>query len=398
MRNKLIIFTALTVTLSTGTVCLAAAPTAGAAGSTASISAAAEGTGSVTSQYSIIGDQTLNLDQVLGYIEKNNIQIKSKDQKILLYQRQYDRDSMNATLIKDSDTSEVNYPRGQYVNIKLQTDVIPKVDDQNIKDAKHDREDSLQNMKFTVEKQYMSALTCQDQINTIDAQIENVDQQIEQTKEKIEQGVLTSDALESLNVQKSQFQASLNTPESQLQQNLLSIKQAINMDLDSELTLTPAQKEYKKFDDGNIANRIESAVKNDYDIGKINNNLAILNIKEDIYKQYSYNDATGEVSTGLSIQDLQNSLADTELNLKLGLWNDYYNLKNLEDNVAVENAKVASAQANYDTILSKVKLGTEVQLQADSAKLALDSELVNLKNAQNDYMEAVQQFQYNLEN
>ncbi len=305
---------------------------------------------------------------------------------------------MNAALINNSGTTQVNYPRGQYAAIKLQTDVIPKLDEQNIKDAKHDRTDALQKLKFTLQQQYLSALACKDQINIINDQIENVDKQIEQTKIKIENGVLTQDTLQSLNVQKSQFQASLNTPKAQLQQNLLTIKQKINMDLDSNLTLLPTQKQYSKFDYGNIESKIDTAVKNNYNMEKINNNLEILKIKEAIYKQYSYNDDSGEVSTGLSIQDLENSLADTELNTKIGLWNSYYNIKNLEDNISLENVKVESAMANYNTILSKVKEGTAVQLQADSAQLSLKYEQVNLKNAQNNYMEAVDEFQYNLNN
>jgi hypothetical protein len=387
MKKRLSILVAMSLTLSINATCFAAAGTTTTSDSSNS-----------STVNSIVGDQALSLDDALSYLEKNSIEIKNKDQKILLYQKQFDRDNMNAALINNSGTSEVNYPRGQYAAIKLQTDVIPKLDEQNIKDAKYDRTDSLQKLKFTVQQQYLSALACQDQINIINDQIDNVDKQIEQTKIKIENGVLTQDALQSLNVQKSQFQASLNTPKAQLQQNLLTIKQKINMDLDSNLTLLPTQKQYSKFDYGNIESKIDTAVKNNYNMEKINNNLGILKIKEAIYKQYSYNDDSGEVSTGLSIQDLENSLADTELNTKIGLWNSYYNIKNLEDNISLENVKVESAMANYNTILSKVKEGTAVQLQADSAQLSLKYEQVNLKNAQNNYMEAVDEFQYNLNN
>ncbi|WP_446898505.1 TolC family protein [Clostridium sp. LBM24168] len=384
MKKRLNIIIGLALALSMNVTCFAAE---------SANSVQVSGSSSVSS---ITGKQTLRLNDVLGYIDKNNIKIKSADQKILLYQRQYDRDSMNAALIKDSDTSEVNYPKGQYVNIKLQTDVIPKSDEQSIKDAKYDRNDLLQTTKFQVEQKYMNALNCQDQINTINAQIENVDKQIEQIKIKIEQGVATNDALQSLNVQKSQLQASLNTPEAQYQEDLLGIKQAIDMDLDSDLVLVPTNKEYARFDDSSIQGKIDSSVSNSYVMGKMKNNLAILQIKEDIYKKYSYNDATGEVSTGLSIQDLENSISDTVLNSKIGLWNSYYNLKNLEDNISVENAKVASAQENYNTVLAKFKQGTAVQLDVESAKLSLDSEKINLKNAQDNYMVAAEQFEYDL--
>jgi hypothetical protein len=350
----------------------------------------------VPTTVSIIGSQTLSLDQVLSYIEKNNVKVKAADAKISLYQKQFDRDKMNAELINNSGTSEVNYPRGQYVTVKLQTDVLPKKDEQNINDAKNDRDTLLNDIKFDVEQKYMDALSCQDKIDIINKQIENVDNQISIMKAKIDQGVAISTQLNSLNVQKSQLMASLNAPKAQLEQDLLSIKQAINMDLDSDLTLVPTEKTYSKYDDSDIQDKIENAVEQSYNLKKINNNIAILEIQKDIYRRYSYNDATGEVSTGLSIENLKSSLYDTELNTKIGLWNSYYNLKNLEDTVNTEIAKVESASANYNTILAKVKEGTALSIEADSAKLSLESEKINLRNAQNNYMVAAEKFQYDL--
>lgn len=385
MKNKLSVIIGLVLALSVSGTCFA------------------ESTGSSTPDNSTIapvnsitGNATLSLDQILNDIEKNSVSIQTKEQKILLYQRQFDRDSMNAAVINNSGASSKNYPAGQYVNVKLATDVVPKSDEQNIKDAKHDKDDSLQNLKFTTEQQYLNALTDEDQINTINDQIKNVEEQIAQTEAKIANGQLINNDLETLKVQESQLEASLNQPKAQLQQNLLSIKQTINMDLDSDLTLVPTEKSFIKYDDSNIEDKIDKATDNNYNIGKINNNLNILRIEENIYKQYSYNDASGEVNTGLSIQDLENSLVNTKLTIKTNLWNGYYNLKNLEDAIETEQAKVASAQSTYDTTEAKVQQGVAVQLQADSAALALKSEKINLKNAINNYMVGVEQFEYNL--
>ena len=252
-------------------------------------------------------------------------------------------------------------------------------------------------MKFSAEQQYLNAINARDQITTINAQIANVDKKIAQTEAKIQQGQLTNDALQSLQVQRSQFEASLNTPRSQLQQSELNIKQIINMDLNTDVNLVlPASKQFVKFDDSSIQSKIDNAVNNSYDMAKITNNIAILKIQEDIYKQYSYNDATGEVNTGLSIQNLQNSLYSTQLNLKVNLWNSYYSLKNSEDLVNTENIKVENAQMNYDNTLTKVKEGVLTEVDLDSAALALQSEKVSLKSAQDNYMIALDQFQYNL--
>lgn len=384
MKKKLSVIVGLAMVLSMGSTCFAEASSAAVPADTT----AAVGTSDTTST-------TLTLDQVLSSIEKNNMEINMYDQKILLYQRQFDRDHQNAML--NADKSPVNYPAGQYAAVKIAIDVVPKQDEQNIKDAKHDRDDTLQNLKFSAEQQYLNAINARDQITTINAQIANVDKKIAQTEAKIQQGQLTNDALQSLQVQRSQFEASLNTPRSQLQQSELNIKQIINMDLNTDVNLVlPASKQFVKFDDSSIQSKIDNAVNNSYDMAKITNNIAILKIQEDIYKQYSYNDATGEVNTGLSIQNLQNSLYSTQLNLKVNLWNSYYSLKNSEDLVNTENIKVENAQMNYDNTLTKVKEGVLTEVDLDSAALALQSEKVSLKSAQDNYMIALDQFQYNL--
>ncbi len=385
MRTRLSIIIGLTLALSTGSICFAAST-----GTSTPVNS------TITPTNSIVGDATLTLDQVLNDIEKNSVSIQTKEQKILLYQRQFDRDTMNATVIKNSGTSQVNYPNGQYLNVKLATDILPRSDEQNIKDAKHDKDDSLQNLKFSTEQQYLNALTNEDQINTINDQIKNMDEQIAQTKVKIANGQLTNNDLESLEVQKTQIEASLNQPKAQLQQNLLTIKQTINMNFDGNLTPVSTEKSFAKYDDSNIEDKINKAVDNNYNISKINNNLDILRAEEDIYKKYAYDDDSGAISTSLSIQDLENSLDSAKLTIKTNLWNGYYGLKNLEDAVETENAKVASAQSNYDTIAAKVQQGVAIQLQADSAALSLKSEKINLKNAINNYMVGVEQFEYNL--
>jgi hypothetical protein len=376
----------IVLVLGMGGTCFAQSGTAEAAAGTSDVSAGTIDTGSTRS---------LTFDEVLGSIEKNNKEIQMYDQKILLYQRQFDRDHQNAML--NSDKDPVNFPPGQYASVKIAIDVVPKQDEQNIKNAKHDREDALQDLKFSAEQQYLNAVNAEDQIANINAQIANTDKKIAQTKIKIQYGQLTNDALQSLEVQKSQLEASLNTPKSQLQQCELNVKQIINMDLNTGIKLTlPASKQFVKFDDSNIQAGIDNAVNNSYDMEKIIQNIAVLNIQEGIYKQYSYNDATGEVNTGLSIEDLRNNLYNTQLNLRINLWDSYYSLKNSEDLVNTENVKVQNAQLNYDNTSAKVKAGALTQLDLDSAELALQSEKINLKNAEDNYMVASEKFQYDL--
>lgn len=383
LKRKLCIVIGLAVFLSIGTTSMAQADVTSSTSTADTSSAVGNGSG--------VG---FTLDDLLNNIEKNNIQIQMDDQKILLYQRQFDRDKQNASL--SDDKSSINYPNGQYAAVKIMIDVTPKLDEQNIKNAQYARDDDLENIKFSVKGKYLDAVNCQRQINIINAQIENIDKQIEQVNAKIQQGQLTSDALQSLEVQKSNFIASLNTPKAQLQEYMLNIKQAVNMDLNIDITLQEVENPFVVFDDSNIQSKIDQAVNNSYDIAKITNNIAILKIQEDIYKQYSYNDATGEVSTGLQIQQAENNIYTTQLQKKVDLWNDYYTLKNSEDSVNTEQIKVDNAEMNYNNALAKVQAGVLTNVELDSYALALESEKINLKNAQDNYMILSEKFQYNL--
>jgi len=373
----------LAMALSIGTTCFAESDAPSSSSTTESVIST-----------DTIDPNNFTLDDLLKLIETNNKEIQMLDQKIILYQKQYDRDRQNASLY--SGTTSVNYPRGQYASVKIITDVTPKLDEQNIKNTQYDRDDELQNIKFSIEGYYLDAVSCQRQITVINAQIENMDKQIEQTTAKIKQGQLTSDALQTLEVQKSNFIAALNTPKAQLEQYELSIAQAVNTNLDSTITLPEVSREFVKFDDSSIQSRIEQAVNNSYDVTKIVNNISILKIQEDIYKQYSYNDATGEVNTGLQIQTAQNSIYTTQLQKKVDLWNQYYTLKNSEDSVNTQQIKVDNAKMNYDIAAAKVNAGVLTEVELDSYKLAFESEQVNLKNAQDDYMILSDKFQYAL--
>ena len=113
MKKKLSVIVGLAMVLSMGSTCFAEASSAEVPADTT----AAVGTSDTTST-------TLTLDQVLSSIEKNNMEINMYDQKILLYQRQFDRDHQNAML--NADKSPVNYPAGQYAAVKIAIDVVPK--------------------------------------------------------------------------------------------------------------------------------------------------------------------------------------------------------------------------------------------------------------------------------
>jgi len=355
----------------------------------ASTSTTSNGNNTVVTQ-SATGTINLTLEDALNSIEKSNTTIKLLDQTIKLRNRQYD--DAHEKALEVSGKNSANYSGDSYAGVKIQETVTPLQASQSIDYAKHDKDSKLKDLKVSLEKYYMDALNCQDQINNINSTIENIDKQIEQTNFKIGQGTVTSDALDSLNLQKSQKLASLNTPQAQIKQDILNIKQILNIDLNSDLVLAPVKKDFVKYDDSKIEDIINAAAENIYSIHKANNNIELLKMQADIYAKYYYVDNTNVLNSQLNLQDAQNNLQDTIIQNKITLWQAYYAAKNYEDNIETEKVSVQSAQTKYDNTLAKFNMGQVDQLDVDSAKLALDSEKITLQKAVNDYMVNVEAF------
>ncbi|WP_123054663.1 TolC family protein [Clostridium sp. JN-1] len=374
MNKKLAAALALSFVFSMGGTCLAAA------------------SNTTTSQ-----TISLTLDDVLNNIEKDNRSIKLLDEQIDLCNKQFDNAHSNALGLEASNLNPAA-AGNQYAALKIQEDVIPLEAAQAIQDTKHKRSDTLKTLKFTTEQEYMAVVNLQDQIDNIYRAIDNVNKQIDQTNLKIQQGQLTKDALNTLEVQKSQLEASLNTPKSQMQQALLGIKQALNLDLNTNLVLAPAKKDFTKYDDSNISGKITASVTNNYDLYSIQKNIDFAAMQQDIYSKYYHNDNTNEVQAGLNVQNLKNQLDETNLDKTIDLWNSYYDLKNKEDAVQTAKAAADADEAAYSSTKAKLSQGMVTQLQLDSAELALNKDKLNLQMAVNNYMVAVDTFKYNLSN
>lgn len=380
MRKKLSLLIALAISLSISTTSLAAEPVSNSGNSnTTTIS---------------INASTLTLEQVLNNVESSNIDLKSIDKKIEALNKQYESDKRQAAAINASDKGQSQYPNGQYAQIVIQKEVTPVIDLQNIEDEKNAKDEKLNSIKFDLEKQYMNAITAKEQIDNINKNIVDLEEQIQQLQAKINLGQVTQDAVNPLNVQKSKLLSQLATPNTQLQQSLLNIKKYLNMDLTSSLNLSSAKKDFVKFDDSDIENKIINAAQKDYSLNSLKKNIDIQKTQVDIQTKYAYDSITEPANSKLTLQDLQNKIGDTTTNLEVNLWNAYYTLKNKEDSVQAQMVSQESAQMNYNKAKQSFDNGLIDKVALDSAELALNTQKTSTKQAINDYMVTQKQFDY----
>lgn len=381
MKKKLSLLIAFAITLSISTTSLAA-------------EAVTSSTSNTTNTAVTVTASTLTLEEVLNKVEGSSIDLQAMDKKIEGLNAKYDSDKRQVASIDASGKGQSQYANGQYAQIMIQKEVTPLQDEQNIKDQKNARDEKLNTIKFDLENQYMNAVTAKQQIDNINKNIADLDAQIAQIQAKINLGQSTKDEVNSLVVQKSKLLSQLASPNTQLQQSLLNMKRYLNMTLTSDLSVVDDKKDYVKFDDTGIENKINSALLIDNSLDSLKKNADTQKVQVDIQTKYAYNSLTEPANSQLTLEDLQNNLSNTTTTLGVNLWSAYYTLKNKEDTVQAQLVSQESAQMTYDKQKQSYDNGIIDKVTLDSAELALNTQKVATQQAINDYMITQEKFNY----
>ncbi|MTK11799.1 MAG: hypothetical protein F8N39_06830 [Clostridiaceae bacterium] len=364
---------------------------------------------------------TLTLDDAINNLEKNNTELKLKNDEINSLYKQFDIDHNFAASIDTSaaDTAlglikiNLNYALPKDMRTSLETqfttiankkllgkmaqEIKPLSDEQEIKDAQNARDERLNVIKFDLQRQYMNVLNSKDQIDNINKTLANINEKIGQLKEKIKVGQAASNALDPLNVQKSQLEAQNDDIKNGIDQSLLKIKQYLNIDLNKTLNLVPCKKAFVKFDDKDISSEINDAIKKDYVLSSIQGGIDIAKKAYDINLKYSHNDVSGQNSFQISLAKAQNGLITANAALPQALWGNYYALKSKENAVETQKLTEKSAQDTYDKLKKNFEAGMTDKVTLDSSALELDKQKNLTERTVNEYMIAQDEFNYMLQ-
>ncbi|AWI07683.1 hypothetical protein B9W14_01010 [Clostridium drakei] len=381
MRKRLSILIALAISLSVSTTSMAAA------------SIMTTRSDNVVTSVNI---SDLTLEQALNKVESDNIEVQSLSEKIDSLNKQLDSDKRAVIGLNMGNKTQYNYSSDEYAGIMVQKEVTPLKDQQDIDTTKNSKDEKINTIKFDLQRQYMDAITAKEQVDNINKNITNLDEQIKQTQAKIDLGQVTKDSLNPLNVQKSKLLSQLATPYMQQQQAISNIKKYLNMDINKSLNLMSTKKQYVKFDDTAIEDKIKEAVSRDYNLNSIQKNVDIQKTQVDIQIKYAFNSLIEPMNSKGDLEDLQNNLQNTSTNTSVSLWKAYYALKNKEDIVQSQVVAEDSAQAAYDKAKQSFDTGLIDKVALDSAELALNTQKVALEQAINEYMITQEQFAYAL--
>ncbi|MBV4447168.1 TolC family protein [Clostridium tyrobutyricum] len=329
--------------------------------------------------------RTITLEEALDSIETVNPEIQLLDKKIDLLNAQYEKDKANSSF---PDAEDLDYDLQKEYNFKESLN--------NLNSAKSDRAERIKAIKNDLKKQYLNALCDQKDIDVINKSIENLDNKIKIQNTKINAGIATENSVESLNTQKSNLQTSLNQLNTQLQSELLTIRQYLNLNMSQQITLTDTSEDYVKFDDSNIDEKIQTAVDKNPDIIKQQNSLDLLKTKTAIYMKH-YSKYENQVKGfQININQSRMSLDNLELDTKIGLWKSYYNLKNAENSVDAEKANLENVENDVKIAEKSYEVGSTDKTAVDDSNTALEQQKNKLERATDSYMVILENFENSL--
>ncbi|RXI40872.1 hypothetical protein DP129_01695 [Clostridium tetani] len=333
----------------------------------------------------------LNMKEVMEKLEKDNSELKLMEGKINLLNRLYDRDlTLSQSIDNDRDISinynNVSFRRQQMLNFRQSA--------LNVKSARKDKEDKVKEIKRELERNYLNVLNCRRDIKNTEETLKNLDMQIEKLQRYIDEGKASSTSIEPLEVQKTQLRSSLNLPKLQEQESLLKIKQYLGLDQTKniKLNLEYANKEFKLYNPENIDKIINDSIEKNFGLYKMNEGLEFLKVERHIYEKYGRNIEVESTNLDIRMKDMQNSIEDYKLNLRVNFWSAYYKLKGTEEAVDVAKANLDHSKMKYEETKYRFDQGLEDKVQLESAKLDFEKKKIEEEKAINEYMITVQSF------
>lgn len=342
----------------------------------------------VESVESVTVIDTLTLEKAYEYIEEHNQELKLMNDKINLYEKQYQE------AVARSDWAKGKFIGGdeeQNVTYRKEELLYPKQRLLELDGAKHEREEKLKELKAGVKKQYLEIGVFQEELANTQSELAALDKTIEHTQTQINSGSLPQSALKQYDAQRVQMLSRIETTQRQISLNLMGLERDLGVKLAGQAKLEPLAGESVLFDDGDIANEISKAWEDSYDYLSQQGQLELAEIECDIirYNTYIDNNLNQLHQLEASVSNNQAKLEQVKPNLEATLWNKYYELKNLEGDLEIEKINLEDAEYTLSITQSKEGLGTAKGSSVVDDTIALNQQKVKLQKAVNAYSLAV---------
>ncbi|HVJ49279.1 TolC family protein [Desulfitobacterium sp.] len=372
------------IQLASATTTPSPASTAPTLSTPTSTTPASTGTTAPTTAPADTSTLNLSLEDALKSVETGNSSLKLLDSKILIYDKQNQqalaRHDANIPVVDEASKKDraLNYQRTQWT----------------LDNAKHDRATQLKDLQVAITNEYEGILTLQQQAENLKKQHSNLDTVIEQVNLQINLGLKIPSDLYAYKAQISKLEAGQKAITNSINSAMNTLKQDLGIDLNREVVLTSKLNAYTKFDETDLENKIAKAVKNNYDIQKYTQDIAITQTEYDI--DFYYDDIYAD-PIQLSVEDKKATLANLPVTKEVSLRAAYNSLKTLENTIEADKLTVEADQINIDIKQKNIDVGTSSTLEMIPLQTTLLNDQYTLQQDINAYMAAAANFQNSLE-
>lgn len=345
---------------------------------------------------SLVSDNNLSsltIDEAYKLLGIDNI-----DLNLLTKQIKYTEDHL-AELEKNSQNLKNKTSNVESENIALRKQELldSKKTEYDLDNLRHDKSEKLYSLKIQIKKDFMEVFKLKEDIQNSTENISILEEKIKIAKVQISLGKARDIDLKQIETQKDAEVNNINVYKKQMEQDLLDIKQLLNIPLDKEINLASFKTEFSRFNDENIDTRITAAIDKNFDINKQKKDMELTQLEYMIIMQYTSGPKTDEAnSLELSVSEKKNDIQDAKSTLKTSLLNTYNNLKNLEDTIKIEGLNLQIAETTLKITENTLIAGKTTALQEKSDKLNFEKQKTTLQKAINDYMNAAEDFKHQL--
>lgn len=338
------------------------------------------------------GKLIIPLKDALKNLEYTDPHIQLYDKQLSLYKKQYSislDEAISARIVVDMTDTVLR--KKEKLNWKEKLNVL--------ENHEQDRSNFIYNAKAKFQRSYINAVQLQKDSAAILTELDKLEISINHAKLKLQNGLIKSSELNGMNSTKAQLVAQANAIGRQLEIIKLDLKKALGIEMSKDISVVEADKVFTKFLDDSLEEKIKAAVQESFELEKAVKDLDLTKLKYKIVTTYYGETYPAEAdSIETSIEQKEHDLKLIALKKESDLWNSYYSIKNLEDNIEIQRINVKLAELNLHDVQTKIKLNKAIALDELSSSVNLSKANNKLQSLINEYMLSQESFNRELGN
>ena len=336
-----------------------------------------------------ISQISLTLEKAYDLCASNNLDVQLINKKIDIVQKKYD----NSIKRSEEVLGKIGYTESTNLQYRKDEKLNWRICKLDLEDYINQKETMLTSLQYDIKKKFMDISLLQQDSEILNKEIENIDRKLSEINLRVQLGLAKESEYQLTKSQKYSLQNQLLSINNQIDNSMLQLKKQLGISLTFKVILTPPMFPYIALNESNLSEIIERKANSDFSILKIKQQIENKEIEKQVVISNTIFKESIDMSTyDIPLIELESKLNQQELDLMVQYWNQYLNLKILNETILVEEANLELEKLNYDAIQAKSKLGMIDTATESNARISYSRQQNNLQRAKYNYILAVEQF------